>query len=313
MPKSIRRRRTAVAATTTRINELVGVTNSADHMQHDRGIVAPASSHAYALGYSESEFKRLEFQGDFFRDLTENVLRRAGIAPGMSVLDIGSGVGDVALLAAELVGPSGAVLGLDRSEEAAGVARRRAAASGLDWARFEATELDVFAARHKFDAVIGRLILAYLPDPVATLRRLCRHLRPGGIVAFQEMMTPLARSIPEGPEFRRCRTWILATLERAGFELDMGGKLFATFLAAGLPAPDTIAAARVEGGADSQVYDYLAGTLRSLLPMAERVGVATAAEVDIDGAADRLRREAAESDACLMVPPLVGAWTRVPA
>lgn len=304
-------------ARATRINEVVRVSNSSaslvDHMRNDRGMAAPTNTHAYALGYSESEFKRLEFQGGFFRDLTENVLRRAGIAPGMSVLDIGSGVGDVSLLAAELVGPSGTVLGVDRSEEAASVARQRAAASRLDWVRFEAIELDAFSARHKFDAVIGRLILAYLPDPAATLRRLRRHLRPGGIVAFQEMMTPLARSIPEGPQFRRCRTWILGTLERAGFELDMGGKLFATFLAAGLPAPDMIAAARVEGSPDSQVYDYLAGTLRSLLPMAERVGVATATEVDVDGVADRLRREAAESNACFMIPPLVGAWTRVPA
>jgi ubiquinone/menaquinone biosynthesis C-methylase UbiE len=179
--------------------------------------------------------------------------------------------------------------------------------------RFEATEIDAFSTDATFDAVIGRLILAYLPDPAATLRRLCGRLRPGGIVAFQEMVTPLARSTPEGAQFGRCRGWILATLERAGFELEMGSKLFATYLAAGLPAPQMIAASRVEGGRQSQVYDYLAGTLRSLLPMAERVGVATAAEVDIDGVAGRLRREAVDNDACIMVPPLVGAWTKLPA
>jgi hypothetical protein len=92
-----------------------------------------------------------------------------------------------------------------------------------------------------------------------------------------------------------------------------GGKLFATFLAAGLPPPQMIAAARVEGGPHSQVYDYLAGTLQSLLPMAERTGVATATEIDIDGVAERLRREATASNACIMLPPLLGAWTRVPA
>jgi hypothetical protein len=55
----------------------------------------------------------------------------------------------------------------------------------------------------------------------------------------------------------------------------------------------------------------LAATVRSLLPIAERLGVATAAEVDIDSLADRLRREAVDRNACLMPPPLVGAWTRV--
>jgi Methyltransferase domain len=90
----------------------------------------------YALGYSESKLKRLELQANFFRDLTEDVLRRAGIASGMRVLDIGCGVGDVSLLAAELVGPSGAVLGVDRSAEAIEMAVRRAAAAGQHWVRF---------------------------------------------------------------------------------------------------------------------------------------------------------------------------------
>jgi hypothetical protein len=57
----------------------------------------------YALGYSESELKRLESQGAFFRDLTEDLLRRSGVVSGMRVLDIGCGVGDVSLLAGELV------------------------------------------------------------------------------------------------------------------------------------------------------------------------------------------------------------------
>jgi 2-polyprenyl-3-methyl-5-hydroxy-6-metoxy-1,4-benzoquinol methylase len=84
----------------------------------------------YALGYSEREFRRLRFQGEFFRDVTEDVFRRAGLGPGMRVLDIGCGVGDVSLLAAEMVGPSGEILGLDRSPEAIAVARSRAAPPG---------------------------------------------------------------------------------------------------------------------------------------------------------------------------------------
>jgi ubiquinone/menaquinone biosynthesis C-methylase UbiE len=279
----------------------------------DRGPAATAvHPRPYALGYSEGEFRRLEFQGELFRDLTEDVLRRAGLAPGMQVLDIGCGVGDVSLLAADLVGPSGTVLGIDRSNEALDVAKRRAAAAERSNVRFAATELDAFSTRRKFDAVIGRLILGYMPDPVATLRRLLMCLRPGGIVAFQEMVAPLVRSIPEGPQFRLCSQWILDTFERAGFALDMGGKLFATFLAAGLPPPQMIAAARVEGSEESPVYEYLAAVLRSLLPITERVGVATAAEVDIDTMAERLRSEAVTNNACIMLPPLVGAWTRLP-
>src|SRR5262245_5988298 len=284
----------------------------ADRNPDRRPVATAVNTRPYALGYSEGEFRRLEFQGELFREFTEDVLRRAGLAPGMQVLDIGCGVGDVSLLAADLVGPSGAVFGIDRSKEALDVAKRRAAAAGRSNVRFTATELEAFSTGRKFDAVIGRLILLYMPDPAATLRQLLMCLRPGGIVAFQEMMPRFARSIPEGPQFRLCSQWILDTFERAGFDNDMGGKLFATFLAAGLPPPQMTASARVEGSAQSPVFDYLAAILRSLLPMTEQVGVATAAEVDIDTIAERLRSEAVTNNACIMLPPLVGAWTRLP-
>ena len=77
----------------------------------------------------------------------------------------------------------------------------------------------------------------------------------------------------------------------------MGGKLWRAFRDAGLPAPEMIAGGRVEGGTDAYAFDYIAQTLRSLLPVAERVGSATRAEMELETLAERLR---------------VGAWTRVP-
>src|SRR5882672_1665148 len=73
----------------------------------DVRIVTSTGADSYALGYSEAEFRRLKFQGEYLRDFTADVLRRAGIAPGMRVLDIGCGVGDVSLLVAEMVSSSG--------------------------------------------------------------------------------------------------------------------------------------------------------------------------------------------------------------
>jgi len=269
-----------------------------------------ADPRAYALGYSPGEFKRLEQQAAFYRDLTEDLLRRAGIGAGMRVLDVGCGVGDVSLLAGSLVGPRGLVLGIDRSVDALQTACRRTNAAGKRWVHFTATEIDEFNTDEKFDALIGRLILMYLPDPAATLRRLSGLLRADGAAVFQEMAMPLARSVPEGPQFRKCMHWIIATFQRAGFAIDMGGCLLATYNAAGMSTPQMIAAGRVEGGAESKAYEYMASTVRSLLPTMERVGVASAAEVCIDTLADRLRREAIELGACIMLPPLVGAWAR---
>jgi ubiquinone/menaquinone biosynthesis C-methylase UbiE len=270
-------------------------------------------SRPYALGYTEAEFRRLERQGGYYRELTEDVLVRAGIGRGMRVLDLGCGVGDVSLLAGRLVGSAGSVVGVDRSPEAIAMAAARVRHVGLEGrVRFAAAELEDYAPEGRFDAVIGRLVLMYLPDPVAALRRFAACLRPGGVLAFQEIATAQARTVPETPLFRQAVGWITATFERCGFDFDMGDHLYGVFLAAGFPAPEMIAAARVEAGPDTFAYAYVAETVRSLLPAGERVGTMSRDEVDVDTLADRLREEALRHSACIVLPTLIGAWARTP-
>jgi SAM-dependent methyltransferase len=267
----------------------------------------------YFLGHSDPELKRLARQNEFYRDATEHFLRRAGLASGMRVLDIGCGGGDVSLLAAEIVGATGAVLGIDRTEQGIAAARRRIEALGVKQVTFAVSELDTFTTDVPFDAVIGRFVLMYLSDPPATLRQLCRHLRPGGIVAFQEMEMRTARSQPPAPLFERCADLHATAIELGGFETAMGGKLFATLQAAGLPAPQVIIGSRAEGGAESPGYELMAANVRSALPMLERHKVTSAAEIGIATLADRLRHEAVAGGGCVMFPLLMGAWSRVAA
>jgi SAM-dependent methyltransferase len=265
---------------------------------------------SYVLGHSDAELHRLARQGEFFRDLTKDVLCRAGLAPGMHVLDVGCGAGGVSLLAAEMVGPTGSVLGIDCAPAAIDAAAQRARARELRSVRFAVATLDTFCPDSAFDALIGRFVLTYQPDPVKTLRWLSRHVRPGGIVAFQEMAIPTLRSVPEMPLLNLCCHWILETFTRVGMEPDMGGKLYAAFLQAGLPPPGMIGACRVEAGPASPAYEICTEVLRSLLPAAERTGITTAAAVNIDTLASRLRAEAIERRATFIFPLLTGAWTR---
>ncbi|MFL6520011.1 MAG: methyltransferase domain-containing protein [Chthoniobacterales bacterium] len=81
----------------------------------------------YLLGHSASELRRLEEQAQFFGSLTKLVFREAGLSEGMRVLDVGSGAGDVSLLAGSFVGPGGEVIGVDRSGTRS---RRRTIARG---------------------------------------------------------------------------------------------------------------------------------------------------------------------------------------
>jgi len=269
----------------------------------------------YVLGHADAEMQRLAEQAAFYADLTEDVFRRAGLAPGMRVLDVGCGAGDVSLLAAALVGPSGSVVGIDRSPQAIVTAQRRATAAGVTNTRFDVAEIDALVPEVEesaFDAVVGRLVLLYQPDPVAAVRALTRVLRPGGIIAFQEMAMHDARSHPLVPTYQQSVDWIIALYERAGLEPDMGSKLFSIFHGAGLPNPEMIGACRVEGGAGSPAYRYMTETIRSLLPMFERLGVATAAEMQVDTLETRMRAEAIDGACCLVLPTLIAAWTRTP-
>lgn len=265
---------------------------------------------SYPLGYSPEEARRLTTQAAMLEDLTLDVLRRAGLAPGMRVLDLGCGVGDVSLLAARLVGETGAVLGVDRAASSLEIARQRALALGASHVRFVQTELDTFTPAERFDALIGRLVLLYLPHPATLVRRLAPQLRPGGIVAFQEFDMTQCAQVPPSALFTQARRWLLEAFVAGGTELDMGSKLYSTFLRAGLPYPTLIAASRVECGPASQGYEYLTQVLRSLLPLIERHGIASASQVEIDTLARRLLEDAVANERVLFPPRLVGAWTR---
>jgi ubiquinone/menaquinone biosynthesis C-methylase UbiE len=265
----------------------------------------------YPLGYSVLEARRLAERGALLEPFTEDVFRRAGLGPGMRVLDIGSGVGDVSFLAARMVGRQGAVLGIDRASSSVETAARRAAALGFSQARFQVADIATFKTDEKFDALVGRLVLLYLPDPAAAVRRLSQHLRPGGIVAFQEYDRSQFSQVPAGELFMQIKHWLLDAFAAAGTELDMGTKLYSTLVHAGLPPPSMVAATQVACGPSAPEYDYPVDLLRSLLPFIERAGIATAEQVGIDTLVARLRDDAVANERVIFLPRVVGAWSKL--
>jgi len=154
--------------------------------------------------------------------------------------------------------------------------------------------------------------LAFMPDPAATLRRFRKFLKPGAIIAFQEGDMEAASAVPAWELFTRVLSWCVAAFKAAGAEPNMGRRLLATFLGAGLPRPTMIAAQRVASGPDAYTYIHIAEFVRSLVPLLERAGIATAEEVEIDTLADRLRQEAIASERVTFEPRLVSAWSRLP-
>src|SRR5262249_54409243 len=140
----------------------------------------------YVLGTSDRERQRLIRQAAWLRDQTLDAFRWAGITSGMRVLDIGCGAGEVVMLAADPFGPGGAVVTIDRDTDNLAFAKQRAAAGGYTNIDFLAVEIDSFHDATAFDAIVGRYILLFLPDRVASLKHLLRWLRPGGSVVLVE-------------------------------------------------------------------------------------------------------------------------------
>src|SRR5215469_16003467 len=94
------------------------------------------SGYRMGTGTGEDEVARFEAQGRAIAPATRMIFAEAGIRPGMRVLDLGCGAGDVAFVTADLVGPDGCVVGVDRSPDALARARLRAVQRGLAQVRF---------------------------------------------------------------------------------------------------------------------------------------------------------------------------------
>jgi SAM-dependent methyltransferase len=269
------------------------------------------STQTYVFGRSVGEAQSIQQLAQILAPVTRQFLEQAGLCAGMKVLEVGSGAGDVALLAAELVGPTGTVLGVENNPAILQTARARAQAARLMQVSFVESDLTALVLSDTFDAVIGRYILHHLRDPVLVLRQLVHHLRPGGIVAFQEAdLTRLGTSVPPVPLFEQVGEWIKEPFRREGLDLLFGLRLYRVFLDAGLPPPQLHCQSFLGTGPGWPWHDVMAGRVGSVLPLLLKYGLVTTEEVEISTLAQRLREAAGAGASVVMAPDLVSAWTR---
>jgi ubiquinone/menaquinone biosynthesis C-methylase UbiE len=270
--------------------------------------LTPSNTNEYALGSAEDEQERLIRQAAWLTVHTERFFLRAGIGIGQRVLDLGSGVGDVAVIAARLVGSSGEVVGAERDTQAISRATARMHDLGLKQVRFTKTDVADLSAEKPFDAAVGRYILMFLRDPIAVLRSVVRIVRPGGVVAFQE---PCWKSFLEAcerlPLWRASAALMVDTFHRTGTNTRMGAELTSAFLRAGLPEPELRSDTLV--GAERWMPDVL----QSLAPRARALDMPFSAVGDLSTLYQRLMEEAASSRVPAPLPAMVGAWVRKPA
>ena len=275
----------------------------------------PSVSAGYVLGQSAHEYERLTLQARILRPYTERFFRAAGLGTGMRVLDAGSGMGYVALLAGDIVGPGGRVLGIDRDAAALDHASRRTVEQGCSsWVSFTAANLDEFETRETFDALVGRYVLLYQPDAAATLRSLLRCVKPGGVAVFHDIDFPDPRpSYPVCPIYDQVYALVGEAFRRAGAPPDFGRRLGKTFVDAGLPFPTVAAETVVGGGRGSYLYAWICNTLISVAPRLGALGLTLPAGIIADQSlAARMEEQAVRLNSQLLAPAQFGAWTRKP-
>jgi len=274
---------------------------------------APSLQPTYLLGHGSHELARLARQARRLEPFTREVLLRAGLRPGMRVLDVGCGVGDVSLLAAEIVGPTGTVLGVDRSEEALWTARRRAIQDGRRNVTFAKAGLNDVVVHPPVDAVIGRLVLMYQRDPLASLESLRANVKRGGLMIFHEgdLLAGL-ESFPPCPLFDRTASWVRESFERAGHDLRMGLRLPHLLSRVGLQGVRAHWASLMEVGDVRSACEWLADAASSVTEGMLRVGLHAPAELTRPELVERLERELATAQAGVTWPSMVGAWGTKP-
>ena len=268
----------------------------------------------YTLGRTSHETTRLIAQSRIYGESTNRLCKRAGIAEGMRVLEIGSGAGDVALTLADRVGPTGQVIGVDVNATILNTARQRAADAGMQNVKFIAGDARRLDFPETFDAVVGRFVLMYMAEPGEALAKLVTHLKPGGIAAFQEPEYTLYPAFlhPNTPLINQLIEWIVSVFEHSDAHLDTGIGLYRIFVDAGVPRPTMHLESPIGAAGTWAGYQYMATIFQSLLPLLEKYGLATAEQVGVDTLAERIRQEVLASKRPFFLPLHITAHATLP-
>jgi SAM-dependent methyltransferase len=195
---------------------------------------SPLISH-YLHGTEPQDQRRLSRLNDLINGLS---LREMSLGGGESVIDIGSGLGQLSRAIAKEVGPRGTVIGIERSSDQLVAARRLALEAGeeslVEFRLGEAGQLPLQNSEWgSFDVAHARYLLEHVSDPIAVVREMVRSVRPGGRIILEDDAHDTHRLWPEPPGFMRLWTAYLRTYDRVGNDPFIGHRLVSLLMQAG--------------------------------------------------------------------------------
>jgi precorrin-6B methylase 2 len=263
-----------------------------------------AAPHSYAIAGGEDGKRRLDLLSDIMRETTLRLLEDAQLRGGDRVLDVGCGGGHVALDMAGIVGPEGRVLGIDFDPHVLELAREDARSAGVRTVEFETADAHHFEGG-PFSFIHARFLLSHVSEPEQVFGRLMGMLAPGGRIAVEDIDMSGAFSFPADAAQDRFQALYTEAVRRGGGDANLGRRLPAVALAAGLEARWRVFQPVHAFGPDKRLT---AVTMAMIGASVLRYGLAEAAEVD--SITRRLEAFAADRSTLVAMPRMVQVWAK---
>ena len=268
-----------------------------------------AGKTSYIIRGGSAGRERLRVLAGVHRLSTLNLLRRAGIRPGMICLDVGCGGGDVSVELARLVAPNGRVIAIDLDEVKIDIARAEAAAQHISNVDFQVAKIEDCQLREEFDVVHARFVLTHLRNPSEALTKIRTALKPGGVIVVADTNFQGLFSQPESPAVHRYVKLYTETLKRRDGDADIGLRL-----------PELLSQAGFENIHLSVVqHAGLSGDTKLIVPITlENIADAVIAEgvasrADVERILAELYDFARDPNTLLSGPRIIETWARRPA
>jgi SAM-dependent methyltransferase len=265
------------------------------------------SAHYVIRGGIEGR-ERLRILARVMHASSSSLFDRLGLQDGFSCLDVGCGGGDATLELGRRVGPAGRALGVDLDSTKLQLARAEATALGVHNVRFEHLDIRDSAVSEQFDLVYARFLLTHLSDPEGVIQAFRRHLRPGGMLAVEDIDFSGYFTHPESNAFRRYHELYCTTVLRRGGDPNIGARLPGLLAQAGLQSVSVSIVQPIATQGEAKLINPL--TMENIANAVLEDRLATREE--IDSVVRELYEFAADPATLAGMPRVVQAWGRAP-
>jgi SAM-dependent methyltransferase len=271
-------------------------------------LIPKAINGEYSLATGEAAVRRLTALDRIYSPTGRRVLLHAGLKPGMTIADFGCGVGATTRTLAEMVGPTGRVIGIDVSRAQIEQGHHLCKTAEISNVTFlEASATATGLSRSSFDLVYCRFLLLHLTDPAAALREMREILKPGGVLVVEDGDLTSADSRPIS-----ALRWFADLFGRLGptrgLDYALAKDLYHLVRAAGFPDPDIeIHQPAIARGDDRFLLKW---SVEEAGPAFVAAGLVTATE--LTAILSDMDRDTRNPDILALMPRMSLVWARKP-